>query len=570
MHNDYGQRSLLANFASLTSESFLEKSNLVWLHGWKPASHNSDVDMIIGESAETSLLDGVTYFVGRLDQEEALRDAGLTDVHSIGLPFGYALKNQRSFVERRSKSIAIMPANHGDLKLDPATLEFEKNYISSLLDDAQIVPGESNVILNCDDIRRGRGKLWEEFGFSVLEGACSQSRNSLIRLARLLNSFETMTTNGFGSHVAYAAAAGCKVSLFGQRPPIRLQDLYQYEFFKRRPELAPIMIELEQNFVPDTVFTDQGFLVPPKSAVTAIDWGKKEIGFDNIPSPETLRDLIMSLGEAAPRKSIIRDAKESLQRRGGELWAVVSGRSFRGGDAVRGISCGVRNILGFAHGKRMFQVLGPQGSATSIRWNSTDYTSYLSLFRDRELDEFDLGNVETILDLGAYAGFSINYFLDRFPEASILALEPDLENYELLRKNIPPGTKVTAIRAAAWSEERKISIIPGPDGHSSHKTVVALSGFDTVPGLTLTKLITNHGWPKVDLIKMSLGGPEYAILARQAIEMSEVCETLLVDFSHRLARRSELQDVIEKLEKHGGEIVMTSNKWSMFKFLDPA
>ncbi len=37
----------------------------------------------------------------------------------------------------------------------------------------------------------------------------------LRRLRRLFGRFEFVTTNGFGSHIAYAAAAGAKVSVFG-------------------------------------------------------------------------------------------------------------------------------------------------------------------------------------------------------------------------------------------------------------------------------------------------------------------------------------------------------------------
>ena len=52
-------------------------------------------------------------------------------------------------------------------------------------------------------------------GFPLVQGALYTDRNALERLARLFSSFEYVTTNTMGSHIAYAAYWGAKVSLYG-------------------------------------------------------------------------------------------------------------------------------------------------------------------------------------------------------------------------------------------------------------------------------------------------------------------------------------------------------------------
>ena len=45
---------------------------------------------------------------------------------------------------------------------------------------------------------------------------------------------------------------------------------------------------------------------------------------------------------------------------------------------------------------------------------------------------------DLILDLGANVGYSSAYFLSCFPNATVVAVEPDPDNFELCRKNLAP------------------------------------------------------------------------------------------------------------------------------------
>ena len=570
MHNDYGQRTLLAQSAGLTSDWSLKRSPIVWVHGWKPSTHNIDVDMIIGESAETSNLEGMTYFVGRNDQETSLREAGLLDeIHAIGLPFAYALKYHGAQEDRRHGSLAVMPANHGDLKLDGELLELEKNYIECLVGDGQLEAPKCHVILNCDDIRRGRGSLWTQYGFQVLEGACLHSVNSLQRVVRLLCSFDTITTNGFGSHIAYAASAGCKISVFGPRPPIRLSDLYHYESFRRRPELAPIMIELEENAIPELVFEREGFMVRPQEATRATDWGKKEIGFDNVLEPRALRELIMSVNSMEHRWMRFKRSKENLKRRRNEFVTIASAKPSLTRVTQKTISSGIGNFFSFIRKKQTFQVVSALGHQQTLRRRSTDLSVFRRFFEERELDGFDFGSIETILDLGAYIGFSTNYFLEKFPEANVVAVEPDLANFDLLQMNLPPEAKVKTVLAGVWPRNETISLIRGPDGFTSHKTVSALDGFELVQGQTVSSLIAGNGWSSVDLIKMAIQGTEYQVLAAIASDISQLCSVLLVKFHHQLARKNELDALLKQITTERNVTVTQVGEFTVFDFRPP-
>ena len=51
------------------------------------------------------------------------------------------------------------------------------------------------------------------------------------------------------------------------------------------------------------------------------------------------------------------------------------------------------------------------------------------------------------------------YFLSRFPRCDVVAIEPDPQNFELLRLNLSPyGKRARALRAAVWSHETKLTL----------------------------------------------------------------------------------------------------------------
>ena len=88
-----------------------------------------------------------------------------------------------------------------------------------------------------------------------------------------------------------------------------------------------------------------------------------------------------------------------------------------------------------------------------VRANTSDRQALCLIHLDREyalLD--DLENVRLIVDCGANVGYASAYFLSRFPQSRLIAVEPDDRNFEMLRHNMQPyGDRVTLHRAGIWS-----------------------------------------------------------------------------------------------------------------------
>jgi FkbM family methyltransferase len=69
------------------------------------------------------------------------------------------------------------------------------------------------------------------------------------------------------------------------------------------------------------------------------------------------------------------------------------------------------------------------------------------------------GQTPVIVDCGAHIGFAALWFSLTFPRATIFAVEPVPDNFELLRRNVSSHPNITPIQAAIWDRETRVDLI---------------------------------------------------------------------------------------------------------------
>jgi len=147
-----------------------------------------------------------------------------------------------------------------------------------------------------------------------------------------------------------------------------------------------------------------------------------------------------------------------------------------------------------------------------LRCDTTDPLTMREVFLDRDYDIETDGKVEWVVDAGANIGLSSVFFANKYPEAKILAIEPEEENFNLLKKNVAHYPQVIPIHAALWNYSGEIQLSdPGRGAHG----YVTLAGSEgavadswSVPCVTLRDLISRFSIPKIDLLKVDIEGAE--------------------------------------------------------------
>jgi hypothetical protein len=267
-----------------------------WMHGWIPAYHNVhpalialhkkegqhrtyDYDAQIREEKEQTM-----QWVSREDQAELLRRHGYRHVRAIGLPITYL---PPCTVRREPGSLLVLPPhshkNHGGE--DPLA----ERYAEMI---AALRPRFSRIVVGLHEDDWAKGQWLESFrrrGIDVFVTTDQADPNTLVRLQRILSMFEYVTTNGYGSHIAFAAYCGAKVSIYGPFAEFPLERMKTTHAVKMFPELLEPACELCAE---PALRQHYPFLfVDPDRAIIRRDWAAQEVGEPSRVTPAELRRL---------------------------------------------------------------------------------------------------------------------------------------------------------------------------------------------------------------------------------------------------------------------------------------
>ncbi|MEA3059813.1 MAG: hypothetical protein QOE50_1225, partial [Sphingomonadales bacterium] len=138
--------------------------------------------------------------------------------------------------------------------------------------------------------------------------------------------------------------------------------------------------------------------------------------------------------------------------------------------------------------------------------------------RPYDLDYGPIGEVSSILDLGANAGMASAFLGRRFPGAKIVAVEPNPSTFELLTQNLRRiATDAIAVNAAIVPAGGSYRIEPG-SSPSNAQVVSEVDEIDRSGGfetLTLGELIDRYlPTEGVDLMKVDIEGGERELFER--------------------------------------------------------
>lgn len=114
-----------------------------------------------------------------------------------------------------------------------------------------------------------------------------------------------------------------------------------------------------------------------------------------------------------------------------------------------------------------------------------------------------------IVDLGANTGYSSIYFSLLWPDARIVAVEPDPDNYKLLEKNAGQIDSIAPVWAGIASKEGTLSILDPAADKNAIRTKIADARGKGVPAITMRQILDETGDDAAPFIaKIDIEGAE--------------------------------------------------------------
>jgi FkbM family methyltransferase len=182
-----------------------------------------------------------------------------------------------------------------------------------------------------------------------------------------------------------------------------------------------------------------------------------------------------------------------------------------------------------------------------------EYGFAIRWIKDKGLDQQPL----RIVDAGANVGYTSIYFLTAFPQASVVAIEPDPSTFSVLEYNLSCSTSVNRPRAlhAALLSQSGIPVMidrQAGDKKDWSFSVKPTNSPDGIPSICIQDLLQQTGWPQIDILKIDIEGSEADLFSAQAdLAYLSSVRMVLVEIHDDMADRRLIH---QQLAKNGFDI----------------
>ena len=278
----YGSRWQAARYCGLSSPPSSLPGE--WQHGWLPEYANWHPEGIVGTDGTSRYRKTESsQFVARQDQAEALTRFGYTKAFAIGHPLAYV---DAPRVDRLPNSLLVMPVH------SISTTEHQWNF-DEYAECIEGISADFDQIVICVSPSCFQKGYWVEAfrrrGFPVISGANFLDKNAYVRMATLFQRFEFTTTNGFGSHLAYAQFYGSRTTIYGPWPDYRPKDFEKDPFYLRCPEILEFYFATPHR---ERVRGSWPWLFrDPREGIAAREWAEGQLGKDQKRGAQELMEL---------------------------------------------------------------------------------------------------------------------------------------------------------------------------------------------------------------------------------------------------------------------------------------
>ena len=187
----------------------------------------------------------------------------------------------------------------------------------------------------------------------------------------------------------------------------------------------------------------------------------------------------------------------------------------------------VKNWLPMLH-KGVYDNTFVGGKLFKLRKNTTDYLVFKKVFIDQEYNFSFKHEIKYIIDAGANIGASAIYFTNKFPGAKIIAVEPELNNFEVLKTNVSSYPNIIPVLGGVWNNSGSYKI-KNEKGDSWNFMLEKTDEKAYGRLYTIGELLDNYDFPRADFLKIDIEGAESVLFENDYHWLSRV-KALSIEF----------------------------------------
>ena len=217
-----------------------------------------------------------------------------------------------------------------------------------------------------------------------------------------------------------------------------------------------------------------------------------------------------------------------------------------------------------------------------LRPRTSDYQVYRQVFVDQEYGDLEgLTDVRFVIDGGANIGLVSVYLLNRFRQATVLAVEPDKENLSICRRNLAPyGSRAMMLQGGLWSHRTRLAVVPSEFGGGNKWGIRVrplrdgANDCEAVEGYDVHSLLVYANMKHVDILKVDIERSELSVFSASANRWLSRIRNLVIElhgedccrvffaalerFKYRLSQRGDLTYCLDLEEQPTDTAILTA------------
>ncbi|MDR2835048.1 MAG: FkbM family methyltransferase [Bacteroidales bacterium] len=200
---------------------------------------------------------------------------------------------------------------------------------------------------------------------------------------------------------------------------------------------------------------------------------------------------------------------------------------------------GLYNALKFIFIKRFGGKITPRGYKFPIfiRDNSSDSKVFEQVISGNcyNLEKIMRKKIElpaVVVDCGANVGLSSVFFANKYPNAQIIAVEPEENNYRHCLKNTRDYPQISCLQKGIWDKSCFLKI-KNSKANSWGFQVLESVAETNISAMSITDLANQYNLKQIDILKIDIEGSEKQIFEYGADDWLPMVKILIVELHDR-------------------------------------
>lgn len=172
-----------------------------------------------------------------------------------------------------------------------------------------------------------------------------------------------------------------------------------------------------------------------------------------------------------------------------------------------------------------------------LRGGSSDINAFRQVFVYKEYNFQIPFEPQFIIDGGSNVGLASIHFTNQFPSAQIVSIEPELENFDLLKFNTKRYTKISPIKSGIWGKSTFLKIRDLGLGNWGYIVEeVDREDNNTFKAISIGDIVKQFNKIEIDILKLDVEGAEKEIFSDNYQEWLPKTKILIIELHDRMKK----------------------------------